>query len=54
MPMFVQAKQLNVQGKRNEGTLKETEFPHKSERSPGQSPVETNYMQKPLVGQVTG
>ena len=27
MPMFVQAKQLNVQGKRNEGTLKETEFP---------------------------
>ena len=29
-------------------------FPHKGGRSPGQSPVGINYMQKPLVGQVSG
>ena len=29
----------------NEGTLKETKFPHRGERSPGQSPVGINYMQ---------
>ena len=31
MPLFVQGKQLNLQGKKkNEGTLKETKFPHKA------------------------
>ena len=31
MPLFVQGKQLNLQGKKekHEGTLKETKFPHK-------------------------
>ena len=34
--------------------LSQTKFPHRGERSPGQSPVGINYMQKPMAGQVSG
>ena len=54
MPMFVQVKTPTNLKRQIEGKPKESIFSHRGERSPGQSPVGINYMQKPLAGQVSG